>query len=127
MSKALKALEALEKISKVDCIIEGAFDDFFGMFSEEYNVIKNALEDYEKLKKEKLLLSACRDLPTLEKKLKALEIIKKYPMWKGSVNYLLHMAHHWKESNRIITKGLLEVYDFPFEIEEFVLLSEVLL
>lgn len=62
----------------------------------------------------------------IRKELKAFEIIKKYPEWKGSILYLLYMSYYWKEGNRTITKELLENYDFPFEVEEFDLLREVL-
>ena len=78
----MTGLEALEEISKCDVYVEGLFERFFGLFSEEYNIIKEELKDYEKLKEEKLLLSACRDLPTLEKKLKALnEILALHDKW----------------------------------------------
>ena len=46
-----KGLEALENISKVDyCFLEGELDGFFGMFSEEYNIIKKELKALEIIK-----------------------------------------------------------------------------
>lgn len=70
-----KALEALEKISKCDVWVDGEFDDFFGMFGEEYNILKNAIKSYEALVEiHAITISAIK---SSEKSLKALEIIKK--------------------------------------------------
>ena len=62
----------------------------------------------------------------IRKSLKALEIIKKYPGRKPSLQNFRYMTKYWEENNKKITKELLEVYDFPFEIEEYDLLKEVL-
>lgn len=78
----MTGLEALEKISKVDyCFLEGELDGFFGMFSEEYNIIKKALEKYEELKE--MYKEVCKSNRILDKKV--LELNKKTNALKSQV------------------------------------------
>ena len=67
----------------------------------------------------------CYDI--IEKELKALEIIKKYPKNRNSLANFRYMVDYWEKNNIEVTKKLLETYDFPFEVEEYDLLKEVLL
>ena len=89
----------------------------------DYELIEKALKDYERYKPliENIQNGltdtiAVEDLKVLVKRSKALEIIKKYPSWKGSIKYLLYMSNYWKENNIVITKERLEDYNFPFEV-----------
>lgn len=106
-----------DRKSTVDCLyVSGAL-----------NIIEKSLKDYEKLKEEKLLLSACRDLPTLEKKLKVLEIIEKSGL---SFEHLLIIkgTKNYKEYSKLIET---KYEPFKFEIkksqQEYDLLKEELL
>lgn len=133
MSKGLEALERikqdLEYITRLDYvepIVRGEVrDELYKIYHRELpelDIIETALKRLETLEEEKQSFDK-----SLEKKLKAFEIITKYPKTTRSLNYLLYMMTYWEKENQTITKELLETYDFPYEVEEFELLKEVLL
>ena len=63
----MTGLEALENISKVDyCFLEGELDGFFGMFSEEYNIIKKELKALEIIKEKGIILQFIKETYTVE-------------------------------------------------------------
>ena len=74
-------------------------------------------------------IKECREqtYDVIEKELKVLEIIKKYPRNRMSLQSFRYYVKYWEDNNIKITKELLENYDFPFEVEEYDLLREVLL
>lgn len=77
---------------------------------------------------ETTLKSFCaKEFSIIEKELKALEIIKKYPNNRNSLANFRYMVGYWERNNVKVTKELLETYDFPFETDEYDLLKEVLL
>ena len=92
MNEELTPLEAIfllkSNMTNAECI----------RFGEYVHIIETALKDYDEIKKEKLLLSAVRDLPNLFKKLKALEIIKE----KGVNIYFLKNTDNVDEYNELI-------------------------
>jgi len=102
-----KELEALQDLSKLVFIYGGV---------EQYRIIENALKDYEFLKEEKLVLSACRDLPNLKKKLRVLDIIKEK---RVNIEYIKCCDTY--EQYKIICSYWNEITE-----EEFNLLKDVL-
>lgn len=132
-----KELEALEKIDHTVCLNINNKTLKFGLDNEEhidcqsveefvecYDTIEIALKDYEKLKEEKLLLSACRDLPTLEKKLKVVEIIKREP---SSVIEIITTYDSWEEYTNDYPISDKKIWHFVKNKDEFDLLKEELL
>lgn len=73
----------------------------------------------EEMKKE-----VYRALALNEKQAEILRILKKYPKWAGSLGWLLRISRYWKEKKKEITKELLEIYDIPFEVDEFATIVE---
>lgn len=53
-----------------------------------------------------------------------LRILRKYPKWKGSLEGLSRIGRYWKERKQEITKELLEIYDIPFDVDEFTTIIE---
>ena len=72
---------------------------------------------------ERFLLDQC---PEVKKKLKAFEIIKSHANEIRHFKYLRFMAKYWEENKTEITKELLYNYDFPYTIDEFDFLKEVM-
>lgn len=66
-------------------------------------------------------------LNVIEKELKAFEIIKKYPKVRNSLQNFRYMVNYWQKNNVVVTTKLLRTYDFPYELEEYELLKEVML
>lgn len=93
---ANKELEALEKIVDNYCIDN---------MDKEISIIEIALKEKERQSK-------------------ILRILKKYPKWAGSLEWLLRIARYWKDQKKEITKELLEIYDIPFEVDEFATIIE---
>ena len=61
----------------------------------------------------------------LDRRLTVLEIMIKYPKSiHHSLNYLLDMMKYWEKENKTITKKLLEIYDLPYEVEEYYVMKE---
>ena len=117
---------------------------------DDFELIETALKDYQEIKEiakrynwddivsgiyhvkadkkyRELFDSAIVNIQEDYRKARAFEIITKYPKSTISINYLLYMMRFWEEENKTITKELLETYDFPYEVEEYYLLKEVLL
>ena len=65
-------------------------------------------------------------LEAIEKELKAFEVIKSHAKEVKHFRYLLYMAKYWEENKVEITEELLYNYDFPYTIDEFNLLKEVM-
>ena len=109
--------------------MECPFRHISGDYCEEYEIVEKALNDYEKLKSLKLLPYPENDSEYRQdvvKRLMAFEVIKKYPKNRNSLANFCYMVNHWEKNNIEVTKELLETYDFPFEVEEYELLKEVL-
>lgn len=51
-------------------------------------------------------------------------IFRQYPKWQGSLEGLLRISRYWKEQKKEITKELLEIYDIPFNVNEFAMIIE---
>ena len=58
-------------------------------------------------------------LEILLEKCEVLRIFRKYPKWTGSLEGLLRINKHWKNKNIEVTNELLEIYDIPFDVDEF--------
>lgn len=83
----------------------------------------NSYQYTEEFKKGKKLVET--SLERERKQDKILRILKKYPKWIiGSLEGLLRLARYWKEQKKEITKELLEIYDIPFEADEFATIIE---
>lgn len=82
----------------------------------------NSYQYAEEFKKGKKLIKA--SLERERKQDKIMRILKKYPKWAGSLGWLLRFSRHWKEQKEEITKELLEIYDIPFEVDEFATIIE---
>ena len=64
----------------------------------------------------------------IEKELKALEIIKKYPEHRNpSIKAMKFFVEYYEEHNIPITQETLFNYDYPYTLDEFNLLKEVIL
>jgi hypothetical protein len=97
--------------------------------------IKNAVFDlvclaYPYVKTKSLvdnLHKDCKDqIEVYEREHKALEIIKSHAKEIKHFKYLLYMAKYWEENKTEVTEELLFNYDFPYAIDEFNLLKEVM-
>ena len=122
MSKGLEALEELKK---------GYYGYYNGRFENIEKELKEGQLAVNFVNRVYDIIGGENDIDiivdTIEKQKKALEIIRKYPKNRNSLANFCYMVDYWEKNNTKITKELLENYDFPFEVEEYDLLKEVLL
>ena len=120
-----EGLEALKKIKNDHEIILCGFSTCEYEYAEEFEIIEKELKEKEELVTA-LSIATCENGDLLKYK-KVLEIIKKYPRNRNSLQSFRFMADYWEKNNIEVTKELLETYDFPFEVDEYDFLKEVLL
>lgn len=55
----------------------------------------------------------------IEEELRVLDILHKHIKWQGSLQYVLSMSKYWEKERKSITQERLDLWDFPFTVDEF--------